>query len=251
MAAAFSTHANACVAEYSDHNYYMFSVFNRDQTSPAYLYDIASYWQKYAGNTSSINLSFYRWNKEDIKKIAQSKKDAGMLSYLRNLNAYLDACEKLNPNAWNYASKQERLQIQQSLTRLNNAAKIYSQDPTQEPVCPAPYAHQHDERIPPAEHHLLECHRLPTSEITMARGDAQHLCPGFMEDGKTSAGTGYLCRAGRYGKHQGARPKLSQSCRHSEHLFQESELGYAHLSGAGFREQLSADDRQSLQRTVK
>ena len=125
MAAAFSTHANACVAEYSDHNYYMFSVFNRDQTSPAYLYDIASYWQKYAGNTSSINLSFYRWNKEDIKKVAQSKKDAGMLSYLRNLNAYLDACEKLNPNAWNYASKQERLQIQQSLTRLNNASKIY------------------------------------------------------------------------------------------------------------------------------
>ena len=42
MAAAFSTHSNACVSEYSDHNYYMFSVFNRDQTSPAYLYDIAS-----------------------------------------------------------------------------------------------------------------------------------------------------------------------------------------------------------------
>ena len=125
MAAAFSTHSNACVYEYSDHNYYMFSVFNRDQTSPAYLYDIASYWQKYAGNTSSINLSFYRWNKEDIKKVAQSKKDAGMLSYLGSLNAYLDACEKLNPNAWNYASKQERLQIQQSLTRLNNASKIY------------------------------------------------------------------------------------------------------------------------------
>ena len=30
MAAAFSPHANACVAEYSDHNYYMFSVFNRE-----------------------------------------------------------------------------------------------------------------------------------------------------------------------------------------------------------------------------
>ncbi len=59
---------------------------------------------------------------EDIQKVAQSK-DAGVLSYLRNLNAYLDACEKLNPNAWNYASKQERLQIQQSLTRLNNASK--------------------------------------------------------------------------------------------------------------------------------
>lgn len=125
MAAAFSTHSNACVSEYSDHNYYMFSVFNRDQTSPAYLYDIASYWQKYSGNTSSVNLSFYRWNKEDILKVAKHKKDAGMLSYLGSLNAYLDACEKLNPNAWNYASKQERLLIQQSLTRLNNASKIY------------------------------------------------------------------------------------------------------------------------------
>lgn len=125
MAAAFSTHSNACVSEYSDHNYYMFSVFNRDQTSPAYLYDIASYWQKYAGNTSSVNLSFYRWNKEDILKVVKHKKDAGMLFYLGSLNAYLDACEKLNPNAWNYASKQERLQIQQSLTRLNNASKIY------------------------------------------------------------------------------------------------------------------------------
>ncbi len=125
MAAAFSTHSNACVSEYSDHNYYMFSVFNRDQTSPAYLYDIASYWQKYAGNTSSVNLSFYRWNKEDILKVAKHKKDAGMLSYLGSLNAYLDACEKLNPNAWNYASKQEWLQIQQSLTRLNKASKIY------------------------------------------------------------------------------------------------------------------------------
>lgn len=125
LAAAFSTHSNACVSEYSDHNYYMFSVFNRDQTSPAYLYDIANYWQKYAGNTSSVNLSFYRWNKEDILKVAKHKKDAGMLSYLGSLNAYLDACEKLNPNAWNYASKQERLQIQQSLTRLNNTSKIY------------------------------------------------------------------------------------------------------------------------------
>ena len=125
MAAAISTHSNACVSEYSDHNYYMFSVFNRDQTSPAYLYDIASYWQKYAGNTSSVNLSFYRWNKEDILKVAKHKKDAGMLSYLGSLNAYLDACEKLNPNAWNYASKQERLLILHSLTRLNNASKIY------------------------------------------------------------------------------------------------------------------------------
>ena len=131
IAAAFNTHANACVAEYSDHNYYMFSVFNRDQTSPAYLYDIASYWQKYVDKTSSTylssstDLSFYRWNQKYIQKVAQRKKDAEMISYLRRLNDYLDTCEKLNPNVWNYASKQERLLAQQSLTRLNNVTKLY------------------------------------------------------------------------------------------------------------------------------
>ena len=76
MAAAFSTHANACVAEYSDHNYYMFSVFNRDLTSPAYLYDIASYWQKYAGNTSSVNLSFLSTDgtRRILKKLPKARR---------------------------------------------------------------------------------------------------------------------------------------------------------------------------------
>ena len=47
IAAAFSTHANACVAEYSDHNYYMFSVFNRDLTSPAYRQLLAEVCRQY------------------------------------------------------------------------------------------------------------------------------------------------------------------------------------------------------------
>ena len=48
-----------------------------------------------------------------------------MQTYIKRLNTYLDACKKLNTNAWHYASKQERLRIQQSLTNLANAAKLY------------------------------------------------------------------------------------------------------------------------------
>ncbi len=126
IAVAFTTHAYACMPERSDHNYYMFSVFNRDQTSPTYLYNIANYWQQYANRQGNdISLDFYKWNQDDILKIARNKKDIEMQTYLRRLNTYLKACNTLNPDTWQYASKQERLQAQQSLTQVGNAAKLY------------------------------------------------------------------------------------------------------------------------------
>ena len=125
MAAAFSTHSNACVSEYSDHNYYMFSVFNRDQTSPAYLYDIASYWQKYAGNTSSVNLSFYRWNKEDILKSSQTQercRNAFLLGKPECLHRCLREVESQCPELRLEARTATDSAIADP---LNNASKIY------------------------------------------------------------------------------------------------------------------------------
>ncbi len=104
----------------------MFSVFNRDQVSPSYLYDIANYWQIYANQPAEdADLNFYKWNKDDILKAAKGKKDVEMQTYLKRLNAYLKACEILNPNAWDYPSKQDRTQALQSLTQIANAAKLY------------------------------------------------------------------------------------------------------------------------------
>ena len=126
LAMAFCINGNACVSERSDHNYYMFSVFNRDQVSPSYLYDIANYWQNYVGQKEDdISLNYYKWNQDDILKAAQGKKDIEMLTYLKRLNAYIKACDTLNPDAWEYASKQERLQAQQSLASIANTAKLY------------------------------------------------------------------------------------------------------------------------------
>ena len=126
LATTFGIQSEACISEWSDHNYYIFSVFNRDQTSPTYLYNIANFWQQYANRQGKdISLDFYKWNQEDILKAAQSKKDFEMQTYLKRLNAYIKACETLNPDAWKYASKTERTQTQQALTRLANAAKLY------------------------------------------------------------------------------------------------------------------------------
>lgn len=126
LATAFGIQSNACISERSDHNYYMFSVFNRNQLSPTYLYNIANYWQKYANSQETdVNLDFYKWSQNDVLKAAKSKKDIEMQTYLKRLNAYIKACETLDPNTWHYASKQERLQAQQSLTNLANAVKLY------------------------------------------------------------------------------------------------------------------------------
>ncbi len=126
LAVAFATNALGCASEGTDHNYYMFSVFNRDQVSPTYLYDIANYWQTYANRPDDdAGLNFYKWNKDDVLKAAKGKKDVEMQTYLKRLNAYIKACETLNPDAWDYPSKQERTQAQQSLTQIANAAKLY------------------------------------------------------------------------------------------------------------------------------
>ena len=126
VAVCFGIHAQACVDERPDHNYYMFSVFNRNETSPVYLDNIAEYWKKYVGdNSEDVYYYSYIWNKENILKTAQRKKDIEMQTYLKRLNAYLDACDKLNTDSWDYAAKQERQKAQLSLNKLANAAKLY------------------------------------------------------------------------------------------------------------------------------
>ena len=125
LALAFSTEGRACGSEISDHNYYMFSVFNRHQTAPSYLNDISAYWRAYTGTKDDDELDYYKYNKEDVMKTAKGKKDTEMQLYLRRLNAYIAACEKLSPNAWEYPTKQEKLNAQRMLTTLANATALY------------------------------------------------------------------------------------------------------------------------------
>ncbi len=122
---AFSTEAMACGSEISDHNYYMFSVFNRHKTAPAYLYDISAYWRAYTGTKDDDGLDYYKYAKDDVMKTAQGKKDTEMQLYLRRLNTYIAACDKLNPNAWEYPTKEEKLTAQRQLTALASAVALY------------------------------------------------------------------------------------------------------------------------------
>lgn len=43
------SNAYGCAIERSDHNYFMFSIFQRECMDPDYLDDINKYWKLYAG----------------------------------------------------------------------------------------------------------------------------------------------------------------------------------------------------------
>ncbi len=125
MGLALSTRAMACGSEASDHNYYMFSVFDRDKTAPGFLYDIADYWRNYAGAKDDGNVNYYLYNSDDVMGAATRKKDTEMQAYLKQLNAYIAVCAKLNPNSWEYPSKEEQQAARQSLFNFANAAVKY------------------------------------------------------------------------------------------------------------------------------
>ncbi len=122
---ACCTEAMACASEGVGHKYYMFSVFNRHKTAPTYLYSINDYWKKYTGSKDDEGLEYYKYNQDDVLKVARQKKDTEMQAYLKRLNTYMAACEKLNPNAWEYPTKQERLQVQRQLATLANSVALY------------------------------------------------------------------------------------------------------------------------------
>ena len=124
---ACCTEAMACGSEISDHNYYMFSVFNRNKTAPTYLYSINDYWKSYTGSQEDDDdgLNFYKYSQDDVLKVAVQKKDAEMQTYLKRLNTYIAVCDKLNPDAWEYPTKQEKLAAQQKLATLAQAVALY------------------------------------------------------------------------------------------------------------------------------
>lgn len=122
---ACTAKASACAIERSDHNYYMFSVIQRECMVPAYLDNINDYWKAYAGQGDNKSTDFYKWNQEEIMEAAKKKGDRQMIAYLNLLNRYLKVCSEVSQDVWDYPSKQEIAQRRATLTSILNAAKGY------------------------------------------------------------------------------------------------------------------------------
>lgn len=125
LAAAFAAKADGCAVEKCDHNYYMFSVFQREHTAPAFIDDINAYWKTYAGDSANRMDEYYKWNKDEILNIAQKRGDKQMTAYLRWLNAYCKVSDGISQGSWSYPSKQDLARRKQTTLKILAAAKAY------------------------------------------------------------------------------------------------------------------------------
>lgn len=115
----------ACASEREDYNYYMFSVIQRDCMDPAYINEIDNYWKKYAGQPDIPMFEFYKWRRDEVMAAARKKGDRQMIAYMKLLNRYLDVCNSVSQDRWEYPSKKEIALRRQTLLSVLNAAKAY------------------------------------------------------------------------------------------------------------------------------
>lgn len=116
-----SAAAMAC-GGYVTHNYYLFSVFNREKiTEPLFSARLDSFWKNYTNGT----VEQWRWHDKEIYDYAGKKGDAEMLKYLDELNKYLDISDQLG-EAWDYPTKEQLQQRRKTLRDMAVKADAHS-----------------------------------------------------------------------------------------------------------------------------
>lgn len=106
FALALCADAWACVSEAPTHNNYMFSVFRRESMDSPFREDINAYWKRYAGDMSDTSTDYYRWNRDKIDAAARSRGDVLMQRYMKLLDSYLQVCDEVSYDSWDYPTKE-------------------------------------------------------------------------------------------------------------------------------------------------
>ena len=102
-------------------NYYMFSVFRREQmNSNLFSSQLNKFWQDYTNG----EVEEYRWNEDEIMDIAKKKNDLEMTHYLEHLNKYLEISKQLGEH-WEYPTKEQLAQRKGELNAMVAQANGY------------------------------------------------------------------------------------------------------------------------------
>ena len=102
-------------------NYYLFNVYNSDDFSMRVDEISRDNWKAYLGMSSN---DYFWFNANDIIKAAQEKNDPLMVSYVQNLQKYLNCCniEERKLYEWNYPSKEDIATCNQNLQAIRTYA---------------------------------------------------------------------------------------------------------------------------------
>lgn len=101
------------------HNYYLFSVYDGHEYSRRVNDVCMDNWRAYLG--SGVDFDFF--DAEVVIKAAQQKGDALMVSYVEQLQKYLDCVKKTKWDNWDYPTKAELNQRRQMLQSIRSYAQ--------------------------------------------------------------------------------------------------------------------------------
>ncbi len=115
-------------------NYYMFSVYNRNQMDDIFATRMTQYWTNYTDGKADKwdMLGLFHVDTREMKEstncivqTALAKNDQETLDYLQLLIKYMQACDAFDENRWNYPTAEEKAAALRDMQYINNRARSY------------------------------------------------------------------------------------------------------------------------------
>jgi hypothetical protein len=85
-------------------NYYLFRIYDSQEFSDRVQKTCTDNWKAYLGKSPD---DWYWFNADEVIKFAQDKNDALMVSYVQNLQKYLDCARSVSYERWEYPTKED------------------------------------------------------------------------------------------------------------------------------------------------
>ena len=117
MLAAMVLPSFACAGGGTD-NYYLFCVCDKQEFSQRVFNLTNKNWQVYLGD----NKEYFWFDADEVIRFAQAKGDALMVSYVKNLQKYLQCSDEVRREQWDYPTKEQLQQRRQTLQSVRTYA---------------------------------------------------------------------------------------------------------------------------------
>ncbi|MBO7499466.1 MAG: hypothetical protein J6T64_09830 [Bacteroidaceae bacterium] len=112
---AIATAAPALACGWGEsYNYYLFRAYNPQEFRMHVNEVTDNNWKVYLGS----NAEYFYFNADEVKEFARGKGDLLMVSYVENLEKYLECAEAKRYESWGYPTKEDLAQRKQKLTTV-------------------------------------------------------------------------------------------------------------------------------------
>ena len=101
------------------HNYYLFHVYDSEEFRTRVDNITRDNWRTYLEKGQD----YYWFNADEVRKFAEGKGDALMVSYVSNLEKYLECASSVMSESWDYPTKEELDKRKQTLIAVRQYAQ--------------------------------------------------------------------------------------------------------------------------------